>query len=388
MKAANQLKTFLRLLDEYPGNEALHRFLPLFFRRNKQMGSTDRRIANRLIYNYFRIGRAIPDESPENRLLVAEFLCNQNENSFLTHFQPELARQVSLPPEEKLEVISALYPAFRLSDVFPFTQALSAGVDTAAFLRSHFVQPDLFIRVHHGEETMVKTRLARHEIVFREEWPGCIALPNGTKLDPVFPERKPFEIQDRSSQLTGEVFKPQQYDSWWDACAASGGKSLLLHSLEPQVKLLVSDMRESVLNNLDERFRDAGIKNYQRKQLDLMESPKPYIHSYAFDGIILDAPCTGSGTWGRTPELISRFNSVQIAQYQHVQKSIVKNVVPYLKPGKPLIYITCSVFKAENEDVVDFICAGTGLKVESAGIIPGYNHRADSMYAARLISPA
>lgn len=384
MKAPNQLKTVLRLLDEYPGDEALHRFLPAFFRRNKQMGSTDRRIAGRLLYNYFRIGRALPDESPENRLGVAEFLCNQNENSFLSHFKPDFARQIGLPLDEKLKVLEAEFPAFKLKDVFPFTAHLSKGVEQNAFLKSHFTQPDLFIRVWPGYEAQVKQRLAKNEIVFREEWEGCLALPNGTKLDALFTDKKPFEIQDRSSQLTGRYFKPNRWEHWWDACAASGGKSLMLHSIEPELKFVVSDMRENILANLDERFRAAGIKGYQKKLLDLTESPKPFLHDYSFDGIILDAPCTGSGTWGRTPELISRFNPVQIAHYQYLQKSIAQNVVPYLKPGKPLIYITCSVFKAENEDVVDFLCAETGLKIESAEIIKGYQHKADSMFVARL----
>jgi 16S rRNA (cytosine967-C5)-methyltransferase len=61
MKAQNQLKTFVRLLEEYPCDTPLYKFLPVFYRKNKQMGSTDRRIATRLIYNYFRLGKALSE---------------------------------------------------------------------------------------------------------------------------------------------------------------------------------------------------------------------------------------------------------------------------------------------------------------------------------------
>ena len=60
MKALNQLKTFQRILNEYPADTPLGKFLPGFYRQNKQMGSTDRRVAGRLIYNYFRLGGALP----------------------------------------------------------------------------------------------------------------------------------------------------------------------------------------------------------------------------------------------------------------------------------------------------------------------------------------
>ena len=67
MKAINQLKTFQRILEEYPAETPLSKFLPGFYRQNKQMGSTDRRVANRLIYNYFRLGNALPNLPADER---------------------------------------------------------------------------------------------------------------------------------------------------------------------------------------------------------------------------------------------------------------------------------------------------------------------------------
>ncbi|WP_295668830.1 RsmB/NOP family class I SAM-dependent RNA methyltransferase [uncultured Mucilaginibacter sp.] len=384
MKAINQLKTFQRILDEYPAETPLSKFLPGFYRQNKQMGSTDRRVASRLVYNYFRLGRALPNLPAAERLFIAEFLCNTQLNSFLQHFKPEWAACIDFSVADKLAMVKAVHPDFVLDDVFPWTGQLSAGIDKDALLKSFFVQPDLFIRVYKGFENQVKAALAVAEVAFKDEGNGCLALFNGTRLETIITNPHWYEVQDFSSQQTAQYFKPNKWDYWWDACAASGGKSLLLHDQEPTVKLVVSDIRESILANLDERFQQAGLTKYQKKLLDLTENNDLLLHDYAFDGIILDAPCSGSGTWGRTPEMISQFDTHKIEFFQRLQQSIARNVVKYLKPGKPLIYITCSVFKAENEDLVSFMVKELGLKLEEQTVLKGYGNKADTMYIARL----
>jgi len=216
-----------------------------------------------------------------------------------------------------------------------------------------------------------------------------IALPNGTNLNSLFSDNsfpvKPYEVQDLSSQKTAGYFRPNRYEHWWDACAASGGKSLLLFSEQPDIKLLVSDIRESVLDNLDERFIAAGLRTYQKKLIDLTKNADPEIHHYEFDGIILDAPCTGSGTWGRTPEMISQFEEYKIQGFQNLQMTIAANVIKYLKQGKPLIYITCSVFREENEEIISWLQKSHGMQLEAYELIKGYENKADTMFVARLI---
>ena len=384
MKALNQLKTFQRILGDYPAETPLSKFLPGFYRQNKQMGSTDRKVASRLVYNYFRLGKALFNVASEERLPIAEFLCNSQVNSYLQHFKPEWAACVGFTTDEKINLVKAAYPEFKLSDVFPWTSQLSEGIDKENFLASFFIQPDLFIRVLKGFDQLVKGTLNKAAIIYKDEGNNCLALPNGTRLEAVFPQQW-YEVQDFSSQQTGEFFRPAKWESWWDACAASGGKSLLLHEQEANLKLVVSDIRESVLNNLDERFQQAGLVKYQKKLLDLTQNLDPELHDYAFDGIILDAPCSGSGTWGRTPEMISQFQPQKIEFFQRLQQNIIRNVVKYLKPGKPLIYITCSAFKAENEDAVDFMVKESGLKLEESKILKGYEHKADTMFVARMI---
>lgn len=388
MRSEQQLRTFMRVLDSYPADKPLAKFLPDFFKKNKQMGANDRRSASRLIYNYFRLGRAMADKPAEQRLFLSEFLCTTIDNPFLQHFRPDLNEKIYSTVEEKVK-IAGIHEGLILNEVFPFTEFLSEDIDKESFLRSFFIQPDLYIRIHPQALTWVLKVLQESGIEFRLIGTLTIALPNGTNLNMLFPDStnpvKPYEVQDLSSQQTLNFFKPNRYEYWWDACAASGGKSLLLHTEQPDIRLLVSDIRESVLNNLDERFIAAGLRTYQKKLIDLTQNADPEIHDYEFDGIILDAPCSGSGTWGRTPEMISQFEVAKIRVFHKLQKTIAANVIKYLKVGKPLIYITCSVFREENEEIVQYLQNTHGMRLEASELIKGYMNKADSMFVARLI---
>ena len=390
MRSEQQLRTFLKVLDTYPGDRPITKFLPEFFKKNKQMGSTDRRSAARLLYNYFRLGRAFSDKKTEQRLFLAEFLCCSVDHPFLQHFRSDLNDIINLSLDEKIKY-AEVNEGFILSDVFPFTSHLSDGIDHYQFLSSLFIQPDLFIRVNPVALSNVLKVILDSGIEYKQIGDFTIGLPNGTNLGSLFPDSnysvKPFEVQDLSSQHTLNYFKPNRYEHWWDACAASGGKSLLLFSEQPDIKLVVSDIRESVLNNLDERFIAAGLRTYQKKLIDLTTNPDPELHDYEFDGIILDAPCSGSGTWGRTPEMIRQFEEYKIKGFQNLQKTIAGNTLKYLKSGKPLIYITCSVFREENEEIVSFLQSEHGMKLEALELINGYTRKSDTMFVARLIKP-
>ncbi|SOD11845.1 RNA methyltransferase [Pedobacter xixiisoli] len=385
MKVHHHIRAFEQVLASYDGKLPLHRHLIIYFKQHKQMGSSDRRWASRYIYSYFRLGKALSSLPAIERLAIADFLCNTDLSLITEHTFPAAAELVGKPIKEKIAFVKSQYPNFELEDVFPFDSELSDGIDKQAFLLSLFVQPDLFIRVKETHLPTIKARLEAAGVTVKELSDTTLALPNGTKLEQIIDDQRLYQVQDSSSQKTGDYFLPNAYDYWWDCCAASGGKSLLIHSLESKVKLLASDVRETSLGNLQERFILAGIKDFQKKTIDLLQNNDQILHHYEFDGILLDAPCSGAGTWGRTPEMLYLFEEHKVANYVKLQKAIAENVIKYLKSGKPLIYMTCSIFRKENEEVVNYLLDKLPLKLEKMQLIKGYDNKADSMFVARLI---
>lgn len=385
MKVHHHIRAFEQLLASYDGKLPLHRHLVGYFKLNKQMGGKDRRWASRYIYSYFRLGKALIELPTLTRLAIADFLCNTDVSLITEAHFAEGVEHVGLDVSAKLAYLKTIYPSFQLADVFPFKQELSEGVDKEAFLQSLFVQPDLFIRVAKQKLPSVKLAIEGAGISVKQIGDTCLAMPNGTKLADVISDEGCYQVQDYSSQLTGKYFEPQAYDYWWDCCAASGGKSLLLHSLQPKVKLLVSDLRQTILDNLKERFASAGLKNYQAKVLDMLEDNEQILHHYNFDGVLVDAPCSGAGTWGRTPEMLYFFEEAKVAHYKKLQQQIASNVMKYVNEGKPIIYMTCSIFKSENEDVVQYLMDQFPLRLEKMELIKGYENKADSMFVARLV---
>lgn len=379
-----QIRNFERCLEDYNFQEPFARFLTQFYKNNKQMGSSDRRMNSRYCYHVFRLGRAFQDLPLQERLVIAEFLC-ETESAVVHELRPEWVEQQKPVLSERIAFIESLYPGF-LNQVFPWHAHLSDAIDKDAFIQSHFVQPHLFIRIQAGKAEQVKKELSKQDISFEAVSPQTLVLANGVNLQALKNIQGLYEVQDWASQQSLKAVEAKPNETWWDCCAASGGKTLMLLDRFPTINVLVSDIRLSILRNLEERFEMAGIKRpFRKKVLDLSQPVAHIMQNERFDGLIIDAPCSGSGTWGRTPEMLSKFQETEIQKYTQLQKQIVKNALPYLKPGKELIYITCSVFKEENEEVVAYISNELNLQLESMTPILGYNHQADSMFTAKFI---
>lgn len=362
-----------KIIQGYNGTLPLHHYLKTFFKAHPHMGSRDRRRVQQLVYHYFRFGRSEQALPLRERILLGTFLCEQSPDELLAFFKPEWNEVISLTVDEKLAFVK------KQLHIFPFSSHLSGGIDADVFSRSFLQQPKLFIRMRPGKEAAI-LRLAENA---ERIGAHTLAFPNGTKIETLIPDKSWYEIQDLSSQETGQRFHPHANEHWWDCCAASGGKSILLHDLQSAIHLFASDVRASIIENLRKRFAEAGIRNYNAKVIDLT-SPglRASLPRTQFSGIILDAPCSGSGTWGRTPENLYYFKEEQIAAYASLQRQIARNVTPYLLPGGTLIYITCSVFKEENEEAVDFIEKECGLKITESGVISGFQRNADTMFIA------
>ena len=372
----------ITLIEGYNGKLPLHYYLKSYFAQNKKHGSKDRKNITQLCFNYYRLGHALKDKPIAERLKIAFFLCNPYQPGFDNFFEPHWILQWKDDLGSRLAFIKEVYPSFTLQTVFPFWHALSEGVDAEMFSKSHFVQPDLFLRIRPQCALSVKQKLAG--LPFSSISDTAIALSNNTKLEDKLPLNKEAVIQDYSSQRVADFLQLVPVEKQlkvWDCCAASGGKSILAYDTLKNIHLTVTDVRVSILHNLQKRFSAAGIKNYTAFQSDLA---RPVNIREKFDLIICDVPCSGSGTWARTPESLYFFEEKEINAFSHLQQKIAFEAMKHLKPDAYFLYITCSVFHKENEIVVDHLDKNFPVEIVKAGVIAGYGQKADTMFAALL----
>ncbi len=391
MRFRAYLNAAINILQLYPGKVPFHHFLKKYFSTNKKYGSKDRKQIASLCYNYFRLGHAVKNISAEDRILLATFLCETQPSELLKSLKPGWNDLIGEPLEEKLSIVNH---QFSIKNIFPFKDELSEEIDADRFNLSFLIQPDLFLRIRPDNNKKVLGKLSGAGLSYKVVSENCIALPNASKVDTVIELDKEAVVQDYNSQRIGEFLsavRRRPSDRVWDCCAASGGKSIMAYDINPKIDLTVSDKRESILNNLHKRFARAGIKNYHSFIADLESStfiPQFAVHNSKFDLIICDAPCSGSGTWSRTPEQLYYFKKKRIEEYSALQKKIIENIVPYVKPGGKLLYITCSVFKKENEDIAAYAEEKFKLILNRIEVLKGYEMKADTMFAALFTVPA
>ena len=366
------------VLREYDGSLPFASWLKNYFRENKKFGSRDRKTVSDLCFCYFRLGKLVEAATVEESLLLGQFLCHKN-SAFVSELKPQWSSQQNLSSEEKFRFLG-----LREEQIFTLAPELSKEIDWQNFILSHLIQPDLFLRIRPGKKESTLQKL-KTSLAFLEEG-NNLRLPATSKVDEVIELDRAAVVQDKSSQQVlnplQNIWKKNQFTAW-DCCAASGGKSILLHDLYPNAQLTVSDIRESILHNLRNRFKRAGIHQYHSFVADV--SSPTFRSNKKYDLVICDAPCSGSGTWGRTPEQLVFFKSEKIAYYADLQRRIALNASKSVKENGAFVYITCSVFKEENENVVDYILQNTTLKLQSRQYIKGYTEKADTLFTALFL---
>lgn len=314
------------LLENYQGQEPLANYLKKYFSANKKHGSRDRKSISAFCYAHFRQGGI----------------------------------------------------------VFPLVQNVSKEIDVTKFVTAHEHQPLLFIRVRPWQREKVIQKLNTALIQFQEISPTTFAFANTTALQNVLELNKEVVIQDLNSQALASLLAlvPTSIDkvlNVWDACAASGGKSILMFDYLDNIKIHVSDIRESILHNCEKRLAEAGIRPSSVQVVDLVY---PFEIKKQFDFIFADVPCSGSGTWGRTPEQLKYFKLDQLDNYTVLQGKIIENIIPALKLHGYLLFATCSVYENENENNVALILASGKFELVKQQYFIGYDKNADTLFGA------
>lgn len=153
-----------------------------------------------------------------------------------------------------------------------------------------------------------------------------------------------IEVQDLGSQLILGTLDLEPGGHWLDACAGAGGKTLQLARLiGPTGKVAAHDVRPAALAELETRAHRAGLRSVTLSR----QAP-----TGTFDGVFVDAPCSGTGTWRRSPHLKWTTTPEHIARSARLQAELLRRFSERVRPGGRLVYATCSLCRSENEAIV------------------------------------
>lgn len=192
-----------------------------------------------------------------------------------------------------------------------------------------------------------------------------------------------FEVQDEGSQLVAEHLQAKPGDHVLDFCAGSGGKTLAFaHQMEGKGQIYLYDIRPHALLEAKKRLKRSGIQNCQLLDKDKLKKRGLL---QRMDWILLDVPCSGSGTLRRNPDMKWRFDPGMVERLVKEQREIFAQTLKYLKPGGHIVYATCSIFPEENQKQIAYFVENYGLKVVSPpfSVLPK-NGGMDGFFAAIL----
>lgn len=162
-----------------------------------------------------------------------------------------------------------------------------------------------------------------------------------------------FEVQDEGSQMVALVTDAQPSHKVIDFCAGAGGKTLAIAAeMKNKGRVLAWDTSEKRLGQITVRLRRSGVGNVQTHVLSSESDQFIKRHKASADRVLVDAPCSGTGTWRRNPDLKWRFTPQDLSEVLAVQERILESAARLVKPGGRLIYATCSFLKSENDQQI------------------------------------
>ena len=169
------------------------------------------------------------------------------------------------------------------------------------------------------------------------------------------------EIQDEGSQLVALMVDARPGQRVMDFCAGAGGKTLAIAAqMNNKGRITACDVLENRLKRSTERFRRADVHNIEVRPLKDEHDPWVKHHKGEFDRVLVDAPCSGTGTWRRNPDARWRMLGPGLEQLLPLQARILDSAARLVKVGGRLIYATCSLLPQENEHQIDAFLKGHG----------------------------
>jgi 16S rRNA (cytosine967-C5)-methyltransferase len=161
------------------------------------------------------------------------------------------------------------------------------------------------------------------------------------------------EVQDEGSQLVALLADARPGHRVVDFCAGAGGKTLAMAaSMRNKGRIVACDVLAGRVERAGVRLRRAGVHNVTRRPLGGERDPWVRRHAGGFDRVLVDAPCSGTGTWRRNPDARWRIDADELGRLVRLQSAILASASRLVRPGGRLIYATCSLLASENEDQV------------------------------------
>lgn len=370
-----------------------------FHQYRKKFGSRDRRFISETIYSIFRNKRlfhlwlkamGVRHHSGPFTLAVfgaykeglfpdsvAQALLRSQVRQGYTHSKIVKACRLILEnklPEgtkgEPLELLAMEYsmPLWLLNR----WQKFFSKNELKTFVRTISKRPPLMIRTN----TLKTTRKTLFEKMENLEF--SVVMSNLVRAGILFEERANlfntdefrnglFEVQDFGSQFVSEMIHPKGNETIWDVCAGGGGKSLALAAMmKNKGRVLATDIRPKKMQDLKKRAKRAGAFNIF--PADLSRISESSIAKKGVDKVLIDAPCSGTGTLRRNPDAKWKLKNDDFDKFHDEQLKIIESSLSYLKQGGYLYYVTCSVDPRENEDVMKAAMERFALKKIDASI--------------------
>ncbi|MDF1736206.1 MAG: RsmB/NOP family class I SAM-dependent RNA methyltransferase [Minwuia sp.] len=373
MTPAARLQAAIELLDrietEAPAADWIMRD---YFRKRRYAGSGDRRAVGQIVFTVLRQRGLIDWRLAQVNLLndnrLRTFLSvllesnptglpieptahgpvppTAEETAALEHARTLDAAEAPLPDR-------AGFPSHLLADL---TETYGPELEQELRAQTQDVAAvDIRVNSRKSDRDAVLARLQADGIgATATGWTECaIRLSGRPNLDahPLMQDGT-IEIQDAGSQLVAALVGVEPGQQVADFCAGAGGKTLAMGArMENRGELHALDVDVRRLERLRTRATRAGLRNVQSRRID-PEGDLPEELVGRMDWVLVDAPCSGSGTWRRQPEQRWRLDPARLEQHQLRQIQIAARAARLLQPGGLLIYVTCSILRAENEIVI------------------------------------
>lgn len=324
-------------------NLPLDFFISLYFRSNKALGSKDRGFISEAVYTMIR-WRGLLD-----------YLCRENspptwEDRFKTLLKVDLVEiqeDESIPLHHRVSFPKVLFDilthSFALEKAIDFCLASNYPAPTTVRANALKITREALLDLWKPIYDVIPTKFAPHGITFQKKinFFDLASFKEGL-----------FEVQDEGSQLLAGMVKAQPGQWVMDYCAGSGGKTLAFAPfLNKTGQIYLHDIRPQALLEGRKRLKRAGIQNAQIVKDDDEEKLKKLKRK--MDWVLVDAPCTGTGTLRRNPDMKWNFQEETLKRLVGQQRVIFERALSYVKVGGCIVYGTCSVLREENQDQLD-----------------------------------